>query len=67
MQIRLGQLLVFGLHYLGHENSALSLFVGTESNPRGHGLKPGVDIGELIRVSGGSYYNLINGLDGGQI
>jgi hypothetical protein len=26
------------LYYLGHENSALSLFVGAELDPRGHGL-----------------------------
>jgi hypothetical protein len=34
----------------------LSLFVGAELDPRGHGLshlKPGVDTGELIGVSGG--------------
>jgi hypothetical protein len=45
------------LHYLGHENSALSLFVGPESDPRGHDLsylKPGIDIGELVSVSRGS-------------
>jgi hypothetical protein len=70
LQNRLGQLLVFRLHYLGHQNYALSLFVGTESDPRGHGLsnlKPRVGIGELIRVSRGFYYNLINGPDSGQI
>jgi hypothetical protein len=38
LQNRLGRLLVFRLHYLGHENSALSLFVGVESDPWGHGL-----------------------------
>jgi hypothetical protein len=35
----------------GLKNSALSLFVGTELGPRGHGLshlKPGVNIGEPI-------------------
>jgi hypothetical protein len=70
LQNRLGQLLVFRLHYLGHKNSALSLFVGTESDPRGHGLshlKPGVNIGELFGVSGDSYYSLINGPDSRQI
>jgi hypothetical protein len=70
LQNRLGQLLVFGLHYLGHKNSALSLFVGAESDPRGYvlsHLKPGVDIGELIMASGGFYYDLINGPDSGKI
>jgi hypothetical protein len=45
-------------------------FFGTESDPKRHGLsylKPGVDIGEQISVSRGSYYDLINGLDSGQI
>jgi hypothetical protein len=68
LQNRLGQLLVFRLHCLGNENSTLPLFVGAESDPRGYGLsclKPGVDIGELVRVSGGSYYDLINGPDSG--
>jgi hypothetical protein len=58
LQNRLGQLLVFGLQFLGHENSALSPFVGTESDLRGHGLsqlKPVVEIGELIWESGVSY------------
>jgi hypothetical protein len=39
---------------LGHKNSAPSLFVDTESDPREHGLshlKPEVDIGELILES----------------
>jgi hypothetical protein len=57
LQNRLSQLLVFRLHYLVHENSALSLSVCTEQDPRGHSLsylKPGVNIGELIGVSGGS-------------
>jgi hypothetical protein len=48
--------------------ATLPLFVGAESDPRGYGLsclKPGVDIGELVRVSGGSYYDLINGPDSG--
>jgi hypothetical protein len=70
LQNRFGQLLVFRLHCLGHKNSALSLFVGTESDPRGHGLshlKPGVNLGELVGVSGGSYYDLINGPDSGKI
>jgi hypothetical protein len=56
LQKKLGQLLVFRFHYLGHKNSALSLFIGIESYQRGHGLshlKPGVNIGELIVVSGG--------------
>jgi hypothetical protein len=69
LQNRHGQLLVFRLHCLGHENSALSLFLGAESDPRGHGLsylKPGVGIGELIMVSKGSFYGLINGPDSGQ-
>jgi hypothetical protein len=59
LQKRLGQLLVFSLLCLNQENSALSLFVGTELDPSRHGLsylKPGVNIEELIRVSGGSYY-----------
>jgi hypothetical protein len=45
-------------------------FVGAEFDPRGHDLshlKPGVDIGEMIRVSRGSFYDLINGPDTGQI
>jgi hypothetical protein len=70
LQNRFDQLLVFRLHCLGHKNSALSLFVATESDPRGHGLrhlKPGVNIGDMIRVSEGSYYDLINGPDSGQI
>jgi hypothetical protein len=70
LQNRLGQLLVFKLHCLGHENSALFLFVDTELDPRGHGLrylKPGVNIGELVGVSGSSYYNLLNGPDSGKI
>jgi hypothetical protein len=61
--------LVFGLHYLGHENSDLSLFVSTESDPRGNGLrhlKPGVDIGDLILESTVSYYDLISGPDSGK-
>jgi hypothetical protein len=65
-----GQLLVLRLHYLDHKNSALSLFVGAELDPRGRGLghlKPGVNIGELIGVSRDSYYDLINGPDSGQI
>jgi hypothetical protein len=60
--------LVFGLHYLGHENSALSLFVSTELDPSGHGLshlKPEVDIGDLIWESRVSFYNMINGPDSG--
>jgi hypothetical protein len=47
--------MVFRLHYLVHENSALSLFVGAESEPREHGLsqlKTGVDMVELNGVSG---------------
>jgi hypothetical protein len=67
---RLGQLLVFRLHCLGHENSALSLFIGAELDPRGHGLshlKPGVNVEELVRVSRTSYFDLINGFDSGQI
>jgi hypothetical protein len=62
--------LVSRLHYLGHENSVLSVFVGAELDPRGHGLshlKPGVNIGEQISVSCVSYYGLINGPDCGQI
>jgi hypothetical protein len=34
LQNRLDQLLVFRLHCLGHENSVLPLFVGTELDPR---------------------------------
>jgi hypothetical protein len=70
LQNSLGQLLVFRLHCLGHKNSAVSLFVVIESDPRGHGLshlKPGVDTGELIRVPGASYYDLVNSPDSGQI
>jgi hypothetical protein len=55
---------------VGHENSVLSLFVGVESDPREHGLShlnPVVHLGEMIRVSGGSYYDLINGPDSGKI
>jgi hypothetical protein len=69
LQNRFVQLLIFGLHYLGHENSALSLFVGTESVLRGHGLshlKPGVDIRELVRMSRASYNDVINDPDSGQ-
>jgi hypothetical protein len=68
-QNMLGQLLVFRFHYLGHVNSALSIFVGTELDPRGHGLshlKPEVNIGEQIRVVGGFYYELINGPNSGK-
>jgi hypothetical protein len=70
LQNRFGQLMVFRLHCLGHENSALFHFVGPESDPRGHGLshmKPGVNIWELIRVPRASYYNLINGPDSRKI
>jgi hypothetical protein len=50
--------------------TALSLFVGIELEPREHGvsyLKPGVNIGELIGILGGSYYDLINDHDSRQI
>jgi hypothetical protein len=70
LQNRLGQLLVFRLHYLGHKNSVLSLFVGAELDPRGHGLshlKPGVNVEELFGVFRTSYFDLINGSDSGQI
>jgi hypothetical protein len=69
LQNRIVQFLVFGVHCLCHENSALSLFAGTELDPRGHGLshlKPGVNIGELVRVPRASYYDLINGPDIGK-
>jgi hypothetical protein len=54
---------------VGHENSALSLFVTTELDPRGglSHLEPGVNIWKLVRVPRVSYYDLINGFDHGQL
>jgi hypothetical protein len=45
--------LVFRLYCLGHKNSALSLFISAELNPRGHGVshpEPGVNIWKLVGV-----------------
>jgi hypothetical protein len=45
-------------------------FLLVQNQTKGDGLsylKPGVDRGELIRVSRGSYYDLINSPDSGQI
>jgi hypothetical protein len=53
----------------GPQNSALSLFVDAELDPRGYSLshlKPGVDRGEPIWESRDSYYDLINSPDSGQ-
>jgi hypothetical protein len=70
LQNRFGQILVFRLYCLGHENSALSLSVSTESDPGGHGLshpEPGVNIWKLVGVPRVSFYDLINRSDLGQI
>jgi hypothetical protein len=69
LQNSLVQLLVFRLHYLGHENSALSLFVGAELDPRGKSepMEARNRYRGMIGMSRGLYYDLTDGPDSGQI